>query len=150
MRFAARKCQLLAAAIGFAPLAAALGQKQIISFISDPDAFQVAGGAISQPQILVSSNEYWGVIRAAGDLAKDFGRVTGTNFTLSNGEAGAEPAAYEYKPITRNYTHVSQECMLSSISYLVAGFYLNYTYLNHHTAKPSVIIPNDTLLANMS
>ncbi|KAL7620831.1 hypothetical protein AAE478_009829 [Parahypoxylon ruwenzoriense] len=107
MRFSALRCQLLvqAVAIGFAPFAAALGQKQIISFTSDPGSFQVAGGVVSQPQILVSSNEYWGVIRAAGDLAKDFGRVTGTNFTLSNGEAGAKPAAYEYKPITRNYTH---------------------------------------------
>ncbi|KAI0169935.1 glycoside hydrolase family 115 protein [Hypoxylon sp. FL1284] len=105
MRFTARKYQLLAAVAGFAPLAAALGQKQIISFADAPDTFQIAGGSISQPQILVSSNEYWGVVRAAGDLAKDFGRVTGNNFTLSNGEVGAEPAAYEYKPITRNYTH---------------------------------------------
>ncbi|KAI1094135.1 glycoside hydrolase family 115 protein [Rostrohypoxylon terebratum] len=89
----------------FAPLVVALGQQPIISFSDSPGAFQIAGGPIAQPQILVSSNEFWGVIRAAGDLAKDFGRVTGTNFTLSNGEAGAEPAAYEYKPITRNYTH---------------------------------------------
>lgn len=97
--------------IGFAPLTAALGQKQIISFTSDPGAFQLAGGSITEPQILVSSNEYWGVIRAAGDLAKDFGRVTGANFTLSNGEVGAAPAVYEYAPITRNYTHVSQSVL---------------------------------------
>lgn len=132
MRFAAWKCPLLATVIGFAPSASALGQKQIISFTGDSDAFQVAGGAISQPQILVSSNEYWGVIRAAGDLAKDFGRVTGTNFTLSNGEAGAEPAAYEYKPITRNYTHVSYECdvaIVESICWVLCAS------INHSTAK---------------
>ncbi len=39
-----------------------------------------------------------GVIRAAGDLAVDFGRVTGTNFTLSNGVKGSPPASYTYSP----------------------------------------------------
>ncbi|OTB01216.1 glycoside hydrolase family 115 protein [Hypoxylon sp. CI-4A] len=105
MRFRSSIYQLLTAVIGFAPAASALGQQQIISFTDSEGAFQVAGGSISQPQILVSDNDYWGVIRAAGDLVKDFGRVTGTNFTLSNGEAEAEPASYEYEPITRNYTH---------------------------------------------
>ncbi|KAI1077309.1 glycoside hydrolase family 115 protein [Whalleya microplaca] len=95
----------LAAVVGLAPSTAALGQKPIITLSGDPEAFQIAGGPISQPQIHISSNDYWGVIRAAGDLAIDFGRVTGTNFTLSNGEVGATPAAYEYRPITRNYTH---------------------------------------------
>lgn len=72
-----------------------------------PEAFQITGGRISKPQILVSSGDNWGVIRAAGDLAKDFGRVTGTNFTLSNGEKRAKPATYEYRPVAANYTHVS-------------------------------------------
>ncbi|KAI2604598.1 glycoside hydrolase family 115 protein [Hypoxylon sp. NC1633] len=107
MQLLSPNCQLLAAVFGLAPFTAALGQQQIISFTNSPDAFQVAGGSISQPQILVSSDDYWGVIRAAGDLAKDFGRVTGTDFTLSNGEVGATPAAYEYRPITRNYTNYS-------------------------------------------
>lgn len=99
----------LAVAIGgvLASLASALGQQPLISFEEVPDAFQIAGSSASQPQILVSSDDYWGVIRAAGDLAKDFGRVTGTNFTLSNGKTGAEPAVYTYNPITINYTHVS-------------------------------------------
>lgn len=97
---------LLTAAAGLAPLAAALGQKSVISFTSAQDAFQLAGGPITKPQILVSDNDYWGVIRAAGDLAKDFGRVTGTNFTLSNGNAGASPASYEYHPASLNYTSV--------------------------------------------
>ncbi|KAI2467110.1 glycoside hydrolase family 115 protein [Annulohypoxylon bovei var. microspora] len=105
MRLSTLRYQLLAAVTGFDPFVVALGQPQIISFTNAEKAFQIAGGSISQPQILVSGNDYWGVIRAAGDLAKDFGRVTGTNFTLSNGEAEAEPAAYEYRPITRNYTH---------------------------------------------
>ncbi|KAI0126804.1 immunoglobulin I-set domain-containing protein [Xylariales sp. AK1849] len=98
------KTLLSLVAAATAPLAAALGQQTVISFTSVHGALQLAGGSISKPQILISSNDYWGVIRAAGDLAKDFGRVTGTNFTLSNGENGAAPAAYEYRPITTNYT----------------------------------------------
>ncbi|KAI1105587.1 glycoside hydrolase family 115 protein [Jackrogersella minutella] len=105
MRFQSLRCWLVVAVTGCVPVATALGQQQIISFTSSEGAFQIAGGPVSQPQILVSSNDYWGVIRAAADLAKDFGRVTGSNFTLSNGEVGAEPASYEYKPTTRNYTH---------------------------------------------
>ncbi|ORY57807.1 uncharacterized protein BCR38DRAFT_461082 [Pseudomassariella vexata] len=86
------------------PLACALGQQPVISFTSVSGGFQLAGGDIETPQILVSSDDYWGVIRAAGDLAQDFGRVTGINFTLSNGEVRASPAVYEYKPIATNYT----------------------------------------------
>jgi hypothetical protein len=88
-------------------LVVALGQQSIVSFTSSPNAFQVAGGKIAKPQILVSSSDNWGVIRAAGDLAKDFGRVTGTNFTLSNGKKRAKPARYEYQPAAANYTVVS-------------------------------------------
>lgn len=91
----------------WASLVAALGQQAIVSFTDRPEAFQIAGGSVSKPQILVSSGDNWGVIRAAGDLAKDFGRVTGTNFTLSNGNEGAKPATYEYRPAAANYTHVS-------------------------------------------
>ncbi|CAK7234255.1 hypothetical protein SBRCBS47491_008887 [Sporothrix bragantina] len=79
---------------------AALGQEPIISFNdSVTGSLQLSGGSSGQGQILVSSNDYWGVIRAAGDLAVDFGRVTGTNLTLSNGEAGASPASYSYHPV---------------------------------------------------
>lgn len=85
-----------------------LGQQPIIAFKNDSDTFQIAGGAISTGQILVSSNDYWGVIRAAGDLALDFGRVTGTNYTLSNGLNASAPAAYVYNPINnKNNTVVS-------------------------------------------
>ncbi|KAK9779729.1 hypothetical protein SCAR479_03336 [Seiridium cardinale] len=94
----------LIVAAGIVSLAEALGQPPVISFINVPDAFPLAGGSISTPQILVSDNDYWGVIRTAGDLAKDFGRVTGTNFTLSSGVAAASPATYEYQPAASNYT----------------------------------------------
>ena len=76
----------------------ALGQQPIIAFDGSTEgSFQLSG--VRGGQILVSSNDYWGVIRAAGDLAVDFGRVTGTNLTLSNGVKGAEPAAYRYSPV---------------------------------------------------
>jgi hypothetical protein len=93
--------------LAFSSVVAALGQERIISLNGTGAALQIAGGPVSKGQILVSSNDYWGVIRAAGDLALDFGRVTGTNYTLSNGEAGSEPAIYQYRPVNNmNNTHV--------------------------------------------
>jgi hypothetical protein len=85
--------------LAFGSVAAALGQDRIISTSSHGSELQIAGGKVGAGQILVSSNDYWGVIRAAGDLAIDFGRVTGTNYTLSNGEKKAAPAAYTYHPV---------------------------------------------------
>lgn len=108
MRVQSIRAALSLIAATAAPLVSALGQSPVVSFKDVPGGFQVAGGPIAKPQILVSDNEYWGVIRAAGDLANDFGRVTGKNFSLSNGEAGARPLAYEYRPITTNYTVVSK------------------------------------------
>lgn len=107
MRLQSVRAALSLIAATAAPLVSALGQLPVVSFKDVPGGFQLAGGSVAKPQILVSDNEYWGVIRAAGDLAKDFGRVTGNNFSLSNGEAGARPVAYEYRPITTNYTVVS-------------------------------------------
>lgn len=81
------------------PLASALGQKQIISFERSDGALQVAGGDLGAGQIRVSEGEFWGVVRAAGDLAVDFGRVTGTNYSLSNGVEGAEAVEYKFDPV---------------------------------------------------
>lgn len=62
----------------FAVGALALRQQQVISF--DSGALQLAGdGATS---ILISSDDWPGVVRAGQDLATDFGRVTGNNLTL--------------------------------------------------------------------
>ncbi|KAK3689538.1 hypothetical protein B0T22DRAFT_427876 [Podospora appendiculata] len=94
--------------LAFSATVSALGQERIISFNSSSGALQIAGGAISKGQILVSGNEYWGVIRAASDLALDFGRVTSTNYTLSNGNKSAAPTAYVYKPVNNlNNTYFS-------------------------------------------
>lgn len=95
----ALKSTIFAALAGGAALVAGLGQKPIISTTASSRSFQIAGGSVSAGQILVSDKDWWGVIRAAGDLAMDFGRVTGTNYTLSSGKAGAQPALYNYNPI---------------------------------------------------
>lgn len=77
----------------------ALGQKQTIGFTASHDAFQLFGSSYgnheSSGQILVSPNDYWGVQKAAGDLATDFGRVTGTNLSLT--AYGAKTAQPVYK-----------------------------------------------------
>ena len=92
------------------PLTSALGQERIILHgnETDTDSFRLTGAGNGTGQILVSSDDYWGVIRAAGDLAVDFGRVTGTNLTLSNGEEDADPAEFVFEPVNvRNNTDVS-------------------------------------------
>ena len=89
---------LTAALTLLAPLASAIGQKKIIAFEPSDGALQVAGGDLGAGQIRVSDGEFWGVVRAAGDLAADFGRVTGTNYSLSNGEAGAGSLEYRFEP----------------------------------------------------
>lgn len=102
------KTAALLAVLGTGSVVSGLGQRPIIGFNNSAGAFQIAGGSISTGQILVSSNDYWGVIRAAGDLALDFGRVTGTNYTLSNGVNASAPASYVYNPVNnKNNTVVS-------------------------------------------
>ncbi|KAG9235610.1 hypothetical protein BJ875DRAFT_528789 [Amylocarpus encephaloides] len=65
-------------------VAVALGQNATVTTNSgDSSLLQLAGNGING-QILVSSDDWWGVIRAAEDLAIDFGRVTGKNLTLGN------------------------------------------------------------------
>jgi hypothetical protein len=98
MRLNGLAAAVLAAVL--APVVAGLGQEEIIGFGRAPkDGLQLAGHGVGKGQILVSEDDYWGVIRAAGDLALDFGRVTGTNYTLSNGKKGAKPARFEFDPV---------------------------------------------------
>ena len=62
---------------------AALGQNATITTTSSPGLLQLAGSGING-QILLSADDWWGVLRAAEDLAGDFGKVTGKNLTLAN------------------------------------------------------------------
>ncbi|KAI7774962.1 hypothetical protein LA080_007515 [Diaporthe eres] len=104
------KSHFLLALCSASSLVAALGQKPVVSFQGSDGDLQIAGGPISAGQILVSDNDYWGVIRAAGDLAADFGKVTGTNYTLStgtrtsnstytNGTSSASAPLYSFNPV---------------------------------------------------
>lgn len=66
------------------PFAAGLGQNATVATShAGPDFLQLAGDGIDG-QILLSANDWWGVIRAAEDLAIDIGKVTGKNLTLGN------------------------------------------------------------------
>ena len=65
------------------PAITALGQNATVTTKADSSLLQLAGSGING-QILLSSQDWWGVIRAAEDLAHDFGRVTGKNLTLGN------------------------------------------------------------------
>ena len=68
-------------------LATAIGQKAVVSFNGSLGGLQLAGGQTAQ--LMLSSDDWPGVVRAGKDLAMDFGRVTGTNLTMTmvNGTA---------------------------------------------------------------
>ena len=61
----------------------ALGQNATVTLTADKGLLQLAGSGVNG-QILVSANDWWGVLRAAEDLAGDMGKVTGRNLTLGN------------------------------------------------------------------
>lgn len=71
----------------------AFGQNATVTTKASPGLLQLAGSGIDG-QILVSANDWWGIIRAAQDLANDFGKVTGTNLTLGNWHGGIIPGNY--------------------------------------------------------
>lgn len=56
--------------------AQSLPENNRVSFSRESSYFKLAGDGQAVP-LLVNSNDYWGVIRAAGDLQRDINRVTG-------------------------------------------------------------------------
>jgi len=74
--------------LAFLPSVLSLGQNATVTLTSAPGLFQLAGNGISG-QILLSANDWFGVIRAAQDLAGDIGKVTGKNLTLGNWQSGS-------------------------------------------------------------
>ena len=60
----------------------ALGQQAVVSFIQTSGSVSLAGHGTS-PSILVDNGDWEGVVRAASDLATDFGLVTGLNGTVT-------------------------------------------------------------------
>ncbi|KAE8444151.1 hypothetical protein EG329_000839 [Mollisiaceae sp. DMI_Dod_QoI] len=71
------------AVAAFCSSANALGQNATVTMNSAPGLLMLAGQD-QAGQILLSSNDWFGVFRAAEDLAGDFGKVTGKNLTLGN------------------------------------------------------------------
>ena len=65
-----------------------LGQKPVISFEDGEGSLLLASGS-SSPTIIVDQDDSPSVIRAATDLAIDFGRVTGVNGSVANASAKA-------------------------------------------------------------
>lgn len=78
----------------------ALGGQLTIGFSDSRGALKLSGG-----QIVVSSNDHWGVIKAASDLATDFGRITGKNLTLFGSGATSAAPVYTWYPPTSNTTY---------------------------------------------
>jgi hypothetical protein len=97
--------KLLCSLITLLPGVLALGQDPVVTSQSKPGLLQLAGYGING-QILVSANDWFGVIRAAEDLAGDLGKVTGKNLTLGNWRKTKTPAqatiSYEYVEPTSN------------------------------------------------
>lgn len=110
-----------------------LGQKPTITLTGGRGDLQLAGDGINS-QILLSANDWWGVIRAAQDLAGDVGKVIGKNLTLGNWRAlenstdivaspengqhaatethgGETTVLYAYNPTT-NFINVSKQSTL--------------------------------------
>lgn len=65
-----------------------LGQQSVVSFEDREGSLLLADGS-SSPTIVVDENDSPSVIRAANDLAIDFGRVTGVNGSVINASASA-------------------------------------------------------------
>ncbi|KAK6613651.1 putative immunoglobulin I-set domain-containing protein [Botrytis cinerea] len=78
----------------FLPLIAALGQDPTITTTKPTNGtsshLQIAGKGLNA-QILVSKEEWWGVLRVAEDLAGDLGKVVGENLTLAYWDGNAGP-----------------------------------------------------------
>jgi hypothetical protein len=86
----------------FLPSVLALGQDPTVTLTGGNGNFQLAGNGING-QILLSANDWWGVIRAAQDLAGDVGKVTGRNLTLGNWRTGGKNA--DVAPLPQNGDH---------------------------------------------
>lgn len=78
---------LFSAGVSLIAQTSALGQASPVTTESSSSLLKLSG---VNGQILLSSDEWWGVLRAAQDLAGDFGKVTGKNLTLGNWDGGVK------------------------------------------------------------
>lgn len=111
--------QACLALLGVVTTASALGGAPSITFDSTVGGLPLAGHGVHDAQILVDADDFWGVQKAAGDLAVDFGRVTGTNFSLAAPNARTRAPVYRYRPTTNfvNYTVGPWQEILSPVPY---------------------------------
>ena len=65
----------------------ALGQVQYVEFNSAKDSFPIVGKATAA-NLYVDSNDFAGVVRAAGDLQADINRVTGLSPVITHAKKG--------------------------------------------------------------
>lgn len=82
---------LLLAFLPFSQKMFALGEPRFVESASTPGSFALCD--TTPATILVSSNDWWGVIRAANDLRKDVNRVTGKTLAIFNEPKSAGPNA---------------------------------------------------------
>jgi hypothetical protein len=100
------KLLMTSALLALLPSVLALGQSPTVTLTGGYGDLQLAGSGV-HGQILLSANDWWGVIRAAQDLAGDVGKVTGRNLTLGNWRAGGKNASISPSPA--NGDHVGTE-----------------------------------------
>jgi hypothetical protein len=89
--------QILVLALYVLGIANAIGQKRTISSFSTGEKDLPLANDKIEGEIVLDGQEFWGVIRAAGDLVDDFERVTGKRsmrLTISNSTANT--GLYKY------------------------------------------------------
>ena len=108
-----RSSKLFASILSFClllpTLVTALGQKATIDFTAGNGSYLLATRS-SSVNLILDGADWPGVLRAANDLAVDFGRVTGLNGTLNtNGKSGSKSAANIF-----NVTGINQDWSVGS------------------------------------
>lgn len=84
------RCRALVGLLAFADVVFAIGQTSCVAFKSGPSTFPVVNSGKGTP-ILLSSDDWPGVQRAAFDFASDIHQVTGVKPSLMNVTATSPP-----------------------------------------------------------
>ncbi|KAH8813045.1 hypothetical protein F5884DRAFT_751339 [Xylogone sp. PMI_703] len=124
----------------------ALGQKATVTFTAGNNLLQL-GADHTNTQLMVSANDWWGAIRAAEDLAYDFGRVTHKNLTLINWNGtftGKRNPATHNLPVSSGHNLTSTSGGKTTVIYTYQPPTSDITY----KLGPSVNITGPTLLDN--
>ncbi|KAF2198850.1 hypothetical protein GQ43DRAFT_474173 [Delitschia confertaspora ATCC 74209] len=105
--------RLLSLAFLFLSVVTALGQNATIAFKGSRDNFLLATRN-SHVNLVLDAADYPGVLRAANDLAVDFGRVTGVNGTLTTqGKPAANGVTQANATVIFNVTGIKSDWSVS-------------------------------------